>query len=48
MSRTLFIALCLGLVAICGGRARAETETPAGCQTAANPSNCDVPPPGWR
>jgi hypothetical protein len=55
MSRTLLIALCLGLVAICGGRAQAdlvvnggfETETPAGCQTAANPSPCDVPPPGW-
>jgi hypothetical protein len=55
MSRTLLIALCLGLVAICGGRARAdlvvnggfEMQTPAGCQTPANPSNCDVPPPGW-
>jgi hypothetical protein len=55
MFRTLLIALCLGLVAICGGRARAdlvvnggfETETPAGCQTAANPSACNVPPPGW-
>jgi len=55
MSRTLLIALCLGLVAICGGRARAdlvvnggfEMQTPAGCQTSTNPSNCDVPPPGW-
>jgi len=55
MSRTLLIALCLGLLAICGSRARAdvvvnggfETETPAGCQTAANPSLCNVPPSGW-
>jgi hypothetical protein len=55
MSRTLLIALCLGLVGICGGRARAdlvvnggfETETPAGCQTPTNPSPCNVPPPGW-
>jgi hypothetical protein len=55
MSRTLLIALCLSLVAICGGHARAdlvvnggfEMQTPAGCQTPANPSNCDVPPPGW-
>jgi hypothetical protein len=55
MSRTLLIALCLGLVTITGGRAQAdlvvnggfEMQTPAGCQTAANPSPCDVPPPGW-
>src|ERR1700751_1344190 len=50
MSRTLLIALCLGLVAICSGRARAdlvmnggfETETPTGCS-----STCTVPPPDW-
>jgi hypothetical protein len=55
MSRAFLIALCLGLVAVCGGRARAdlvinggfETETPAGCQTAANPAPCTLPPPGW-
>jgi hypothetical protein len=55
MSRTLLIALCLGLVATCCGRARAnlvvnggfETEAPSNCQTPANPSTCNLPPPGW-
>jgi len=55
MSRTLSVVLWLGLVAICSGRAQAnlvvnggfETETPAGCQTTANPVPCNVPPRGW-
>jgi hypothetical protein len=55
MSRTLFIALCLGLVAIGGGRARAdlvvnggfEHETPAGCQIPPDTTACSSPPMGW-
>jgi hypothetical protein len=55
MSRIFLTALCLGLMALGSGAARAdlvtnggfETETPAGCQTAANPSPCTLPPPGW-
>jgi hypothetical protein len=55
MSRAFLMALCLGLVALCGGRAQAdlvvnggfENQTPPGCQTLANPSPCNVPPAGW-
>jgi hypothetical protein len=55
MSRTLLIALCLGLVAICGGRARAdlvinggfETQTPTGCQIPPSMTICSSPPSGW-
>jgi hypothetical protein len=55
MSRTFLIALCLGLVAICGGRARAdlvvnggfETESPAGCQIPPSMTPCNSPPSGW-
>jgi hypothetical protein len=56
MSRILLVVLSLGVVAIFSGRAPQanlvvnggfETETPAGCQTVANPSPCNLPPPGW-
>jgi hypothetical protein len=55
MFRTFLMALGLGLVALCGGRAQAdlvvnggfETQTPPGCQTLANSSPCNVPPAGW-
>src|SRR5215831_61251 len=54
MSRTFLIALCLGLVAMGGGRAQAdlvvnggfETQTPAGCQVS-SATLCNSPPPGW-
>jgi len=48
MSRTLLIALCLGLVALCGGRARANLVVNGGFETENLVGGVPVPPPpGW-